>query len=85
MKIRFSKSFDQEYQKLTKHNLSLQRKILKQLEILKRNPNHPSLRLHKLNSSVYWSIAIDKSIRILIIMKEYIVLCHIGKHEDIYN
>ncbi|MEK7533357.1 MAG: hypothetical protein AAB542_02880 [Patescibacteria group bacterium] len=57
MKLRFTKPFEQEYQKLTKNNRPLQRKILKQLESLELNPNHPSLRLHKLTSSIYWSIS----------------------------
>lgn len=85
MNILFSKSFNQEYQKLIKHNRRLQRKILKQLEILEFNPNHPSLRLHKLISSKYWSISIDKSLRIIVMIKQHIILCHIGKHEDVYN
>lgn len=85
MQLRFTKSFGLEYKKVVKGNDRLKAKIDKQLHILQENPAHPSLRLHKLSSQEYWSISIDRSIRILIIIKkEWIYVYHIGKHEDIY-
>lgn len=85
MELRFTKSFEIEYKKLVKGNKTLKKRIGKQLQILQIHTNHPSLRLHKLGSGKYWSISIDKSIRILIIIeKKWIYIYHIGKHEDIY-
>lgn len=85
MELRFTTSFEQEYKKIVKGNDALQRKVRKQLAILESNANHPSLRLHKLGSSRYWSIFIDTSIRVLVILeKQWIYVYHIGKHEDVY-
>lgn len=85
MKLRFIPSFETEYLKIVKGNLILHKKIKKQLEILQKNVNHPSLRLHKLKASQFWSISVDKSIRVLLIIEdEWIYIYHIGKHEDVY-
>ncbi len=85
MQLRFTKSFELEYKKIIKGNTSLKAKITKQFRVLKENPAHPSLRLHKLSSQEYWSISVNKSIRILVILeKEWIYAYHISKHEDVY-
>lgn len=86
MELRFTKSFEIEYRKVIRGNSKLQKKIYKQLAILQKKADHPSLRLHKISSSKYWSISIDKSIRILILFKdESIYVYHIGKHEEVYK
>jgi mRNA-degrading endonuclease YafQ of YafQ-DinJ toxin-antitoxin module len=86
VELRFTKSFESEYIKITKGNVKLKEKIRKQLRLIQDRTNHPSLRLHKLNASKYWSISIDKSIRVLLIMEEKcIYVYHIGKHEEVYN
>ena len=56
------------------------------LTILRTNPNHPSLRLHKLkgNLSEYHSISLNMSYRIVInfiIKDEKIIFIDIGGHE----
>lgn len=85
MELRFTTSFETEYKKIVKDNDPLKRKIKKKLELLQTNINHPSLRLHKLAGGLFWSISIDTSIRALIMIeKEWIVVYHIGKHEDVY-
>lgn len=85
MELRFTPSFEREYKKIIRGNEVLQRKVSKQLSLLVKNANHPSLRLHKLGSSKYWSISIDTSIRVLVILeKQRIYVYHIGKHEDVY-
>lgn len=85
MELRFTKSFEIEYKKIIKGNKTLNKRIRKQLQLLQIHANHPSLRLHKLESGKYWSISVDKSIRILIIIEERLIyIYHIGKHEDIY-
>jgi len=85
MKIRLTRSFEREFAKLSKGNKNLKKKVVKQLTIVLQNPKHRSLRLHKLEGNSYWSISVDKSIRILIVFEsETIVVYHIGKHEDMY-
>ncbi len=85
MELRFAKSFEAEYKSITKGNDPLCRKIRKQLVLLQKSPAHPSLRLHKLGSRRFWSISVDKSIRILLLFeKEWIWVYHVGKHEDVY-
>ena len=85
MKLRLTKSFEAEYRKITRGNFQLQRKIKKQLVRLRQDLTHPSLRLHKLQSSPWWSASVDKSVRIfLIIDTDGIYVYHIGKHEDVY-
>ncbi|HNS65635.1 MAG TPA: type II toxin-antitoxin system RelE/ParE family toxin [Candidatus Woesebacteria bacterium] len=86
MKLRFTKTFDAEYAKLIRRNEPLKQKIKKQLELLLVNPNHPSLRLHKIQKSNFKSISVDKSVRILFIFEKHCVtVFHIGKHEDVYR
>lgn len=85
MKIRLAGSFEREFVKVTKGNLPLKKQVLKQLEVVLKNPNHPSLRLHKLEGESYWSISINRSIRVLLLFeKDAVVVYHIGKHEDVY-
>lgn len=85
MELRFTTSFEAEYKKITKGNTPLKRKIKKQLNMLQIDPNHPSLRLHKMTNGLFWSISMDKSVRALIIIeKHWIYVYHIGKHEDVY-
>ena len=86
MNLRTTKFFDKEYSKITHHNPILSKKIKKQLLLLVQNPKHPSLRFHKLSPSSYWSVSIDKSIRVIVVLeKDWVAATHIGKHEDVYN
>jgi toxin HigB-1 len=85
MELRFTASFEKDYRKVTKGNGVIVKRIKKQLTLLQTNPAHPSLRLHKLEHSEYWSISVDKSIRIKATFDQgFMYLYHIGKHEDIY-
>ena len=61
----------------------------KTLKLLELNPNHPSLRLHKLQGklSELYSVSINISYGISIyflIDKDKIVPVDIGSHDDIY-
>ncbi len=85
MELRFTKSFEVEYKKIIKGNFTIKNQVEKQLLILQTNINHPSLRLHKLVGKKYWSISINRSVRVLLLMKlDIIYVFHIGKHEDVY-
>ncbi len=85
MQLRLTQSFEREFSSITKGNVALKKKVIKQLDILIKNPDYPSLRLHKLSGEEYWSVSVNKSIRILLLFKKNIVYAyHIGKHEDVY-
>lgn len=61
----------------------------KTLKLLELNPNHPSLRLHKLQGKLsdLYSVSINISYRISIyflIDKDKIVPVDIGSHDDVY-
>ena len=85
MELRLTASFKREYSKITRGNVSLKKKVFKQLRLLLENPRHPSLRLHKLQGEEWWSISIDMGIRVLVSFEtDCIVVFHIGKHEDVY-
>lgn len=73
--------------KIKKKDNLLYRKIEKQLEMLIVNPEHPSLRKHKLSGSLEdaWSISIDMNYRMLYYLidgEAYIF--RIGKHDSVY-
>ena len=83
MELHPTKTFTAEFSHICKGNTLLRKRIKKQLLLLKQNPAHPSLRLHKVDA--WWSVSIDKSIRMLIIIQaSHVYLYHVGKHEDVY-
>jgi len=85
MKIRLTKTFEKEFKKITRGNAALKQKISKQLSLVLENPQHPSLRLHKLKGQEYWSLSVDMSLRVLLLREaHFITVFHIGKHEDVY-
>lgn len=71
---------------LNKHPELLSRYI-KTLELLKLNPFHPSLRLHKLKGRDHYSISINMKYRITLefyIEGDTITLIRLGSHEEVY-
>lgn len=80
-----SKKFVSEAQKFLKKNPQYKEKLEKTLYLLKANPKHPSLRLHKLSGCENYSISIDISIRILLhFEKDKVFLLRIGTHDEVY-
>jgi proteic killer suppression protein len=62
----------------------------KTLKLLELNPNHPSLRLHKLHGKLdeLYSVSINISYRItmaFLIKDNKIIPVDIGSHDDIYS
>lgn len=58
MKLEFAKSFDKKARKLTSKNNKLKQDFKKQLNLFKSDPNHPSLRKHRLHGKRSQHIAI---------------------------
>ncbi len=74
--------------KIKATNKVLSKKIRKQLELFSLQHQHPSLRVHKLSGSMnsYWSISIDRSVRMLFIMQNNIaIFFDIGTHDQVYK
>lgn len=75
--------------KFFKKHPELLEKYKKALTILVTNPQHPSLRLHKLQGKLknFHSVSIDLSYRLIIefeIQDNQILLINIGTHDQVY-
>ncbi len=89
MNAKFSPAVQNEIIKIQKKEKSLADRIEKQIALFEENPKHPSLRTHKLSSTInnMWSISITMSIRMIyIIVDEDIALfIKIGTHDEVYR
>jgi mRNA-degrading endonuclease YafQ of YafQ-DinJ toxin-antitoxin module len=92
MIIEFSPKCQKSLGKIKKKNKLLFDKLGKQLLLFQETPNHPSLRLHKLNGDQtgIWSISIDMSHRMLCYFRQVggeqrAVFFSVGKHEEVYK
>ena len=80
MRLRLTKPYIAYYEKLPR---DVQRRVDKQLYLLLENPQHPSLRLHKMKDRTgRWEIAVTMKYRIIFHIEgdEY-VLCAVGPHD----
>ncbi len=87
--IRFADGYEKKAVKFFKKHKEIYPQYKKTIEILSRNPYHPSLRLHKLQGklSAYHSISINMKYRVVIdfiIQNDVIILVDIGSHDDVY-
>lgn len=89
MKAKFSESIQRELIQIYKKNRKLSDRIEKQIQLFKENPNHPSLRTHKLSGKVgdKWSISITMGIRMvyLRIDEDKVIFIKIGTHDQAYR
>jgi len=80
-----SDKFQKQIKQVVKSNPQIKPRLAKSFELLRKNINHPSLRLHKLSGQNNWSISVTKSIRIIAhIEKDIIYLLRIGTHDEVY-
>jgi mRNA-degrading endonuclease YafQ of YafQ-DinJ toxin-antitoxin module len=87
--IIFTESYTRRAVKFLKKHPELRNQYEKTLELLELNPQHPSLRLHKLTGTLsdLHSVSINISYRMtleLLIEGNIILPVNIGKHEDVY-
>ena len=87
--IIFTKKYEKAAKKFLKKHRDLKQKYNKTIYLLKNNPFHPSLRLHKLqgDKKEFYSVSLDMQYRIIldfIIIENKIFLIDIGTHDDIY-
>ncbi|MFH2118677.1 MAG: hypothetical protein ABII10_03000 [Candidatus Paceibacterota bacterium] len=67
MEIFYTEFFNKKLIKLTARNSRLEHQLKKQIELLRFNPDHPSLKLHKLQGTRrnYYAIWIEKNLRVV--------------------
>ncbi|MCB4204649.1 type II toxin-antitoxin system mRNA interferase toxin, RelE/StbE family [Deferribacterales bacterium Es71-Z0220] len=87
--IIFTESYEKCAVKFFKKHPELVDRYKKILYLLKSNPYHPSLRLHKLKGNLkdFYSVSINLEYRIIlhfIIQDKTIIPIDIGKHDDVY-
>jgi toxin HigB-1 len=87
--IIYTDSYINRATKFIKKHPELISQYQKTLKLLELNPNHPSLRLHKLHGklSELYSVSINISYRISIdflIEDNKIIPVDIGSHDDVY-
>lgn len=88
-KLIFTESYEKRAAKIIKKHPELIGQYEKVLKLLEINPQHPSLRLHKLSGklSELSSVSINISYRIVlnfIIKDDLIILIDIGTHDQVY-
>ncbi len=84
----FTESYLKREKRFLKRHPELVDRYKKVLKLLELNPNHPSLRLHKLKGKLAgkYSVSITMSYRIILtfaVTEKGIVLIDVGNH-DIY-
>jgi len=87
MRIDFDSRFQRKLKKISKKNIELYQTFLERLELLRKDPEHKSLRVHKVISKKgeVFSLSVTYKARILF---EYvnggILLTDIGSHDEVY-
>lgn len=83
--IVYSDKFTKQLLRISRINKNLNTKVQKILSYLQLDPNHPSIRLHKLKSSQYWSVSVGMGIRIKFKLENSLIfLLKIGTHDEVY-
>jgi mRNA-degrading endonuclease YafQ of YafQ-DinJ toxin-antitoxin module len=95
MKYSLSSQCSKQIDKIKGRDETLYKKIKRKLKIFAEDPNHRSLRLHKLSGSQAdsWSISIDMSLRMLFyyrknpakVGQKQIVFYAVGTHREVYK
>lgn len=89
MKIRFSPDFIKLLKKIKKTDKTLIIQVNKQLKLFQLQPQHPSLRTHKLTGKMKnrWSISLSKSLRMIYILlqSDEAYFIAIGTHDKVYR
>ena len=81
----FSSAFERQLKKLVRKNPKLKNKASKVLKLLRKNINHPLLKLHKLSGENNWSVSVGHSIRLVIHLEKNKIFClRVGTHDEVY-
>ncbi|MEX0896219.1 MAG: hypothetical protein WDZ94_04820 [Patescibacteria group bacterium] len=95
MKYALSSQCSKQIRKIKSRDEAVYKKIKSKLMLFAENPNHQSLRLHKLSGlqADSWSISIDMSLRMLFYYRKnsaqadqkQIVFYAVGTHKEVYK
>jgi addiction module RelE/StbE family toxin len=96
MKYAFSKQCKKQLEKIKQKDQALYKKVKSKLRLFEQNPQHRSLRLHKLSGSQAdaWSISIDMSLRMLFVYRtieksgvkeKWVIFYMVGTHKEVYK
>ena len=82
-----TKSYERQLTRFIRRHPELREHYAKTLRLLEANPQHPSLRLHKLQGKLqaYSSVSINMKFRIMIdfvIKDDIVILISIGSHRE---
>jgi mRNA-degrading endonuclease YafQ of YafQ-DinJ toxin-antitoxin module len=88
-KLIYPNSYNKKATKFLKKHKDLQNQYEKTLKLLELDPQHPSLRLHKLQGKLdkLHSISINITYRItieFIIVEKEIIMIDVGHHDSVY-
>lgn len=89
IEIKYADSYEKKAIKFFKKHKDIYPQYKKTIELLQHNPQHPSLRTHKLQGKMsrFSSVSINMKYRVVIdfiIVDDTIILVDIGSHSDVY-
>jgi addiction module RelE/StbE family toxin len=89
IEIQFADGYEKKAIKFFKKHKDIYPQYKKTMELLQSNPQHPSLRLHKLQGTMkqFNSVSINMKYRIVIdfiIIDDVIILVDLGSHDEVY-
>ena len=82
--VLYNKSFIRQYTKLP---VKIQKKFKERVALFKKNPRHPSLRVHKLKGAMepLESMNVTGDVRALFVREGAVIIFHkIGTHSELY-
>lgn len=89
MKAKFSPFVQKTITQIYKKDRKFAEKIQRQIILFESNPQHPSLRPHKLSGTLdhMWSLSITLSIRMVfrLMSKDTAYFVDIGTHDEVYR
>jgi len=88
MILQYSTQFTKKIKRYSRKNPQLSGTVQKTIKLFLTNPQHPSLRMHRLTGKLsdYYSIAVDRSVRIILKRKKDTwILTDIGTHNEVYR
>jgi len=89
IELRYAEGYEKKVINFFKKHRDVYPQYKKTVELLAFNPQHPSLRVHKLQGKMsrFSSVSINMKYRIIIdfiIVDDVVTLIDIGSHSDVY-
>jgi len=86
----FTQQYTRRAARFLRRHPDLEKQYLKTLQLLERNPHHPSLRLHPLRGRLQalHAVSINLSYRVtleLLIRDRQIIPVNVGDHDAVYS